>query len=95
VTCSRGFVISAREAALRPSPRTRVVANFDLVARYQRSGRRAGCGPDDSDYNAGHKRAWRANNIGRPLSEGAKLSSHRMRLPKVTVFTHYSNSSRA
>jgi hypothetical protein len=41
------------------------------------------------------KRAWRANNIGRPLSERAKLSSHRMRLPKVTVFTHSSNSSRA
>ena len=27
--CRRGFVISAREAALRPSPRTRAAANFD------------------------------------------------------------------
>ena len=27
--CSSGFVISAREAALRPSPRTRAAVNFD------------------------------------------------------------------
>ena len=29
VICSCGFVISAREAALRPSPRTSAAANFD------------------------------------------------------------------
>jgi hypothetical protein len=27
--CRRGLVISAREAALRPSPRTRAAANFE------------------------------------------------------------------